>query len=320
MSARKSERIMNLTICLLLARRFLPREHLRRAVEGYAGLSDAAFERTFERDKEDLRALGVPIETGSDDPLFPDEVGYRIRRTDFELPPLEFDAAERAAIGIATGVWEQTRLADSTVQAVAKLRAAGIDPDVGRVAAFVPSVDAPEPAFEALWEATIGRRRVRFRYRGVDRTVEPWTLSYRRGAWFLIGHDLTRGEGRSFKLARIEGPPVVEAVRGGYEVPGADVLAAHVASLEPAAPSREALVALADGAAHALRRRSRPAEDVADAPPAPPGFSLHLLPYADADAVVGELAAAGTDVEVVGPPALRAALVAHLEGVAARWR
>ena len=315
MSARKSERIMNLTICLLLARRFLPREHLRQTVEGYSGLSDAAFERTFERDKEDLRALGVPVETGSDDPLFPDDVGYRIRRTDFELPPLELDAAERAVIGIAAGVWEQTRLADSTVQAVAKLRAAGVEPDVGRVAAFVPSVDAPEPAFEALWEATIGRRRVHFRYRDLDRTVEPWTLTYRRGAWFLIGRDLTRGEGRAFKLARIAGPPQVDAARGGYAVPGPEVLARHLASLEPAEPVSEALVALADGSAHGLRRRGTPA-----AGDAPAGFALYRLPYADAAAIVGECAAAGPDVQVMGPPELRAALVAHLEGVAARWR
>ncbi|MCB0890882.1 MAG: DNA-binding transcriptional regulator, partial [Propionibacteriaceae bacterium] len=63
MAPRKSERIMNLAICLLLARRFLDKNHLREVVEGYGGLSDAAFERTFERDKDDLRAMGVPVET-----------------------------------------------------------------------------------------------------------------------------------------------------------------------------------------------------------------------------------------------------------------
>ena len=89
MAPRKSERIMNLAICLLLARRFLDKNHLREVVEGYGGLSDAAFERTFERDKDDLRAMGVPVETGSNSTLFPDEIGYRIRRQDFELPPID---------------------------------------------------------------------------------------------------------------------------------------------------------------------------------------------------------------------------------------
>lgn len=105
MAPRKSERIMNLAICLLMARRFLDRNHLREVVDGYAGLSDAAFERTFERDKDDLRAMGIPVETGSNSVLFPDDVGYRIRRQDFELPPIDFTAAEATALGLASQVW-----------------------------------------------------------------------------------------------------------------------------------------------------------------------------------------------------------------------
>ena len=103
---------MNLAICLLLARRFVEKSHIRDVVEGYAGLSDVAFERTFERDKDELRAMGVPVETGSDNPLFPDEVGYRIRREDFELPPIEFTASETMVLGLATRVWESATQAD----------------------------------------------------------------------------------------------------------------------------------------------------------------------------------------------------------------
>ena len=67
-ATRKTERILNLTICLLVSGRYLPKSRIREAVEGYHDLSDAAFERTFERDKDELRALGVPIEVGSFDP------------------------------------------------------------------------------------------------------------------------------------------------------------------------------------------------------------------------------------------------------------
>jgi len=94
MSPRKSERIMNLAICLLLARRFVEKSQIREVVEGYHDLSDAAFERTFERDKDELRLMGVPVETGSNSALFPDEIGYRIRRKDFELPPISFTPEE----------------------------------------------------------------------------------------------------------------------------------------------------------------------------------------------------------------------------------
>ncbi len=75
MATRKTERILNLTICLLVSGRYLPKSRIREAVEGYHDLSDAAFERTFERDKDELRSLGVPIEVGSFDPFFDDEAG-----------------------------------------------------------------------------------------------------------------------------------------------------------------------------------------------------------------------------------------------------
>jgi len=333
MSARKSERIMNLTICLLMARRFVERERIRELVEGYHGLSDVAFERTFERDKEELRALGVPIETGSNSSLFPDEVGYRIRRTDFELPPLEFDAAETAALGLASTVWEQARLAEDAVRAVAKLRAAGVDPDASRAAALAPSMGAHEPAFEPLWQALLTRTRVRFRYRDVDREVEPWALTYRRGAWYLVGFDATRGEERLFKVARVQDAPAPVGGPGAYAVPDVD-LDARLAGIEPARPTAEALIAIKDAAAPDLRRRATPldadAPDLRRAAPhptprdgaraaaaVPPGYAPHRLPYAEPADVAGELAAYGADVVVLAPPELRAAVVDHLRGVLA---
>lgn len=125
MAPRKSERLVNLTICLLASQRFLPKNKIREAVEGYHGMGDAAFERTFERDKDELRAMGVPIETGSNDLLFDDEPGYRIPRSDFELPPVEFTPDEMGVLGAATRVWQQASTAGSTATALAKLRAAG---------------------------------------------------------------------------------------------------------------------------------------------------------------------------------------------------
>ena len=157
MAPRKSERILNLTICLLLARRFIEKSRIREVVEGYHNLSDAAFERTFERDKDDLRGMGVPVETGSNNPLFPDEVGYRIRRKDFELPAIEFTPAETAALGLAATVWESATQADQAVSALAKLRAAGVDPDPERLAGLAPSIGAREPAFASIWAATLER-------------------------------------------------------------------------------------------------------------------------------------------------------------------
>ncbi|MEZ5201177.1 MAG: DNA-binding transcriptional regulator [Micropruina glycogenica] len=223
MAPRKSERIMNLAICLLLARRFLDKNHLREVVEGYGGLSDAAFERTFERDKDDLRAMGVPVETGSNSTLFPDEIGYRIRRQDFELPPIDFTAAEATALGLASQVWGTATLAEHTVSALAKLRAAGVDPDASRLSGLSPSIGAKEAAFEPLWQATMTRTVVAFGYRGVQREVEPWILTYRRGSW------PARARPHQAGAAHVQGGPARRRTAAGeqagchHELPDVDL-------------------------------------------------------------------------------------------------
>lgn len=301
---------MNLTICLLLARRYVEREQIRELVEGYHGLSDAAFERTFERDKDELRAMGVPVETGSNSELFPDEVGYRIRRRDFELPEVDLTPAELAALGVASTVWADARVGGEATKALAKLRASGLDPDADRVAVFAPSVGAREPAFETLWSATLAGRPVAFAYRGVQRVVEPWRLVNRLGAWYLIGLDRTRGEGRSFKVSRLESAPTLQ--RGAIRPPDPDAVARHVASLS-ARRDTFATVAIRDGAAADLTRFAEPANT-----PAPAGFTAWRLRVAAevADAA-GDLAQHGADVVVLDPPALADALRAHLGAVAA---
>src|SRR5919107_2404981 len=162
MTTRKTERILNLTICLLVSGRYLPKSRIREAVEGYHDLSDAAFERTFERDKDELRSLGVPIEVGSFDPLFDDEPGYRIRPSEFSLPAIDLDAEEASVVGVAARVWQHASVADSTRSALAKLRAAGVEPDTALLPALAPSVQASEPAFEPLWNAVLDRTRVSF--------------------------------------------------------------------------------------------------------------------------------------------------------------
>ena len=103
-SKAKSERLVNLLIMMLSARGFVSKHRIRSTIEGYRHQSDGAFERMFERDKDDLRAAGVPIVTGSNDPDLDTEDGYRIERSDFELPPVSFTSEELAVLGAAASV------------------------------------------------------------------------------------------------------------------------------------------------------------------------------------------------------------------------
>jgi proteasome accessory factor B len=312
MAQRKSERIMNLTICLLMARRFVDKAYIRQVIEGYHDLSDAAFERSFERDKDELRRMGVPVETGSNESMFPDEVGYRIRRADFELPPIDFTPVEAAVLGLASRVWESATQADQAVSAMAKLRAAGVDPDPGRVDGLTAAVGAKEPAFEALWQATVDRVPVRFDYRGQPRRVEPWTMTYRRGAWYLLGYDRDRADERLFKVARV-GAEVATAGRpGAYEVPQIDT-ETLLAKLEPSPPDSVAVVAIRGDRAPTLRRRARLVEDPAGE--LPPGFSRYEVDYAAGGDLVGEVCSYGPDVIVLEPDELRAGVIAQLSRI-----
>lgn len=310
MAARRSERILNLTICLLATPRHLTREQVRGMVEGYAGQQQDAFERMFERDKEELRALGVPIETA---PGPDDEPGYRIRRTDFELPPVEFDADEAAVMAVAGRVWQEAHLAGSTASALAKLRAAGLEPDAERLRTLTPVVAAREAAFEPLWQAVVTRTPMGFGYRGARRRLEPWGIVSHRGAWYVVGNDLDRAAPRMFKLARITGAPRAIGARGSFDVPPETNIRDLASSLDPAAPTRRCVVAVRGEKAPQLRRRGTP---VGTPPGLPVGFSTFEVAYADREDMVAELAAAGPDAVVCEPPELRAAVRAHLAGVA----
>ncbi len=169
MTARKSERLLNLLITLLVSRTYVTKDKLRNVVEAYREASDDAFEKMFERDKDDLRALGVPIEVGGFDPMFEDEKGYRISRGAFELPDIDLDPQEAAVVGLAARVWQHAGLAAATSDALVKLKAAGVSVDREALDVVQPQLTAEEPAFEPLWDATRTRTPVRFTYRRVRR-------------------------------------------------------------------------------------------------------------------------------------------------------
>ena len=125
MSRRKTERLLGLVVCLLSTRRYLTADQIRQAVPGYPEQDDL-FKRMFERDKEDLRDLGVPLETGLNHP-FDDDPGYRIRQEAYELPELRLEADEAAVLGLAARVWQRAALEGAAAGALLKLRAAGIE-------------------------------------------------------------------------------------------------------------------------------------------------------------------------------------------------
>jgi proteasome accessory factor B len=149
MAQPRAERLMNLHILLLGAKRFIGKDAIREAVypehpRGPAG--DEAFERAFERDKDALRQIGAVIEVGSADAFFDDEIGYRIPTEQTSLPEIRFESDEAAVLGLAAQVWQQATLAKATGRALAKLKGQGVEIDPSRLEVVAPAITADEPA------------------------------------------------------------------------------------------------------------------------------------------------------------------------------
>jgi proteasome accessory factor B len=317
-TAWKSERLLNLVIMLLVSRTYVTKERIREVIEGYDKDNDEAFEKMFERDKEELRALGIPIELGHVDRFFEDEQGYRIARDAFELPDIDFTPDAAAVLGLAARVWQHAGLAAATSAALVKLRAAGHDVDREALDALQPRVVADEPAFNDMWEMTISRTPVRFGYRRagatevVERHLEPWGVVTSRERWYVVGHDRDRGAPRLFRLSRIVGAVTADGRPGSFEVPEGTDVRALTASLEPRRTSTTATVLARKGSAALLRRRAVEVVEGVDGPDADtPWDRLTVTTYATDEIVEDVLSHLG-DVVALEPDALRERVVARL--------
>lgn len=314
-SAKKTERLLNLVICLLATRRYLTVQQIREAVPGYDSFSEEAFRRMFERDKDELRELGVPLETGTDSRAHEDDVGYRIARRDYELPEVVLAPDEAAALGLAARLWQSAPLAGATGSALLKLQAAGIDV-VPVSGALEPRVAASEPAFAGALEAVRDGCPVRFTYRTPrrpepeERRVEPWGVVSWHGHWYLVGHDTGRGDGRVFRLSRVVGTPTLDGPAGSVVVPEGVDLRGFVARMTGDPARAAARVRVRAGTCWALRT------EATGSTPAGDGWDELDVGYSDPERLADRVTGFGADAVVLDPPEARAAVVARLTAAA----
>lgn len=316
---------MNLFIALLSTRGFLTAEKIRNTVTGYAECqSDEAFSRMFERDKNELRDLGIPLETGRTS-IFDTIDGYRIKRDAYALPDIDLTAEESAAVAVATKLWESPERITATQTALLKLRAAGVDIDpVTEVSittgAGPTGLRGSEEALGVLFSAIESAQAVQFQHRPTPvepynlRTVEPWGVVTAQGRWYLVGHDRDRDDTRIFRLSRIG--PDVKAVgpEGAVTRPaGVDLRALVNQSIEAAVSGGRAAVPatiwVADGRAVSLRRVGRATGRRVIG--AREGDVIEVDVVAP-DWLAREIAGHGADALALEPAALRQDVVARL--------
>jgi proteasome accessory factor B len=313
------ERLVNLVVALMATEQGLTKDTILTSVAGYreqseAGASKDALEKMFERDKESLRGLGIPIETIGDwaDPDDLREARYRVPTAEYELPEdIEFTPAELALLNLAGGVWSESSMSDDARSGLRKIRALGIPVDEP-IIGFSPRISVNDPYFSVLQRAIEQSRVVTFPYLKPGeaaprvRRLRPLALVDYESRWHIFGIDLDVRADRTFLLARIVGP--VEITRESFDPAlreGAGDRA--LAGLEEVAARNVALLEVNPGTEAALRlsRRSTPAEQ-----------GIHVS-FVDIHIFADELASYGPEVRVVEPAELRSQVVERLEGARA---
>jgi proteasome accessory factor B len=328
MAISKLERLVNLVIALLSTRGYITAEKIRSTVAGYSDSPSAeAFSRMFERDKNELRDLGIPLEVGRVSITDPTE-GYRINRDAYALPPVGLTSDEAAAVAVATQLWESPELITATQGALLKLRAAGVDVDPDAPVAIaspagVPGLRGSEDVLGILLSTIDSRQAVQFPHRPsraepyTTRTVEPWGVVTEKGRWYLVGHDRDRGATRTFRLSRIGADVTPIGPAGAVTVPDGVDLRTIVAQTVSDVPSGgQARVWVAEGRATALRRAGR---SIATRPLGDRAGEVIELDITSADQLARDIAGYGADAVALEPESLRedvlARLRSHLVGV-----
>jgi len=269
----------------------------------------------FERDKEELRELGIPLETGSDGG-WDGEVGYRIARRDYELPEIDLAPDEAAAIGLAARLWQSAEMAQAVSRAMLKLQAAGVDVAPRAALDLEPRVDATEPAFAPCLAAVQQGRVIRFGYRGAGgaeltrRELEPWGVVSWHGHWYVVGHDRIRAATRVFRLSRVSGSVEVVGPAGAVVAPAGVDLAGAVADLAATTGTFSARLLVRPGAAVSLRRDATSSSSGAD------GWDEVTVPYADPERLADRVAGYGADVVLLDPAEARTAVISRLRALA----
>jgi len=301
------ERLINLLVMLLTASRPVPADEIRRTIPGYSADSDDAFHRMFERDKELLRGIGIPIELRPMDG-WEVEHGYVVDPEKYGMADPGLTEEERAALFQAA---QTVRLGGEPTApgAILKLGGARL---AGAVEPLAADLGEAAGTLGDLFEAVSERRAVRFKYKGEDRRVAPYGIGHRRGHWYLVGG--TRDGERMYRVDRMEAINVEDRANA-FQRPAEFKIKASLDSMPWEAGSDDAVVAvvrfgpeIAWWAARQLGAgTARATKD---------GGLEVAVSVANREAFLGWVVSFGEGAEVVSPEELRRAVIERVKGVA----
>jgi len=304
--SRKIERLINLTIALLATNRYLTKTEIFRTVDGYEGNPETK-ERMFERDKDDLRSLGITIDVGSFDPLFADEPGYRIKAESYQLDLGEITPTEISLLSLAADAWQDAAFADSAQSAILKLSSFGVPADPIDLPGASQKLANSSADLEVITSAIGTSDFLIFDYLSADfvtqeRTIIPIALSNKFGFWYVSGVDNQLQEIRTFRLDRIQGSITVSKNKEVFEFPKEFELN----KIDVAATLRFATIDVRKGKGHALRTLATSVKDLGE-------WDQIRIPIYTLEFLTAELLWHGEDVFVHEPSDLRESVITRLQ-------
>ena len=307
--SRKIERLINLTIALLATKRYLTKTEIFNSVDGYDGTAETK-ERMFERDKDDLRSLGIEIEVGSFDPLFNDEAGYKIKQEKYQFELGDISPTEVSLLSLAAEAWHEASLGDVAQRALLKLRSIGIPSDELSIPATVQKLNDGGQDLSQMTKAIAQSQCLSFAYLNSNlditaRSIVPLALSTRNGFWYLSGVDQEIQEIRTFRIDRISGAITVSKGPKDFEVPvGFD---SSKTLLEM--PSHEyALIDVRVGKAASLRALAVSSQSLGE-------WDQIKVPILNLESLSSIVLWHGPDALVQQPTELRNLVIEHLEAL-----
>ena len=308
--SRKSERLVNLVIALLATKRNLTKSEIFRTIEGYEG-SNESMERMFERDKDELRSLGVNIEVSGLDPFFEDEQGYRINPENFAMDTNGYSPAQIAYMSLAAQLWKSASLDETSQRALRKLSGFSVAIDIAEMPAVAPLTLSAPTFLSEIINAIYEKKPIEFTYIDSElkanvRRVNAYSYFSSKGFWYFTGEDTDKSEIRTYRCDRILGDLKVAKQNGMYEIPK-DFYSSAIFSDNPA-PFR-ATLRLRIGRGSQLR-------NMATSIKAENEHDIVEIEYPSEKEIISLILWHLDDVEVIEPGSLRLAVVKSIRSLA----
>ena len=304
MSDQKTERLINLTLALLSSKRYLTKSEIFNNVAGYSG-SPETMERMFERDKDELRNLGIQIEVRALDPLFEDDQGYLIDSDTFQINPNDFSQEEIFLLTMAANLWHGSALQKDSKAALLKIQS--LDGLVATNTVASPVIEDNEDSKKLLliFDAVERFITLEFEYKGTIRQVKPYGIYTRRGFWYLAAQE--NDVVKSFKVVRIGQQIRATSKAQAFDKPSEFKLSAFLEDINSPTTSK-AEVRIRKNQALALRKRHKVEEVDSE-------WDKLFIDYIFEEDLIESLLWYGSSLVVISPMSIRDQIINRAKGL-----